>query len=87
MPEERGLYPKMKVGAQLSYLAELHGLSKADAHAATERWTERLGIAERVKDTVDSCPSVISNVCSSRPRWFTIQRYSFWTNRFRALTP
>ncbi|ANQ69935.1 ABC transporter ATP-binding protein [Rhodococcus qingshengii] len=54
MPEERGLYPKMKVGAQLSYLAELHGLSKADAHAATERWTERLGIAERVKDTVDS---------------------------------
>jgi ABC-2 type transport system ATP-binding protein len=27
MPEERGLYPKMKVGPQLSYLARLHGMS------------------------------------------------------------
>ncbi|OYD68425.1 ABC transporter ATP-binding protein [Rhodococcus sp. OK302] len=54
MPEERGLYPKMKVGAQLAYLAELHGLSKADARTATTFWTERLGIADRAKDTVDS---------------------------------
>src|SRR5699024_1511773 len=54
MPEERGLYPKMKVGAQLSYLAELHGLSRSDAAAAVERWTERLGIAERTGDTVDA---------------------------------
>ncbi|MFC7448159.1 ABC transporter ATP-binding protein [Rhodococcus daqingensis] len=54
MPEERGLYPKMKVGAQLSYLAELHGLSRAEAGAAVARWTERLGIAARVGDTVDS---------------------------------
>ncbi|MFE3289680.1 ABC transporter ATP-binding protein [Rhodococcus sp. NPDC059234] len=54
MPEERGLYPKMKVGAQLSYLAELHGLSRSDARAAVTRWTERLGIAERLGDTVDS---------------------------------
>lgn len=54
MPEERGLYPKMKVGTQLSYLAELHGLSKVEARAATTRWIERLGIAERAKDTVDS---------------------------------
>jgi len=54
MPEERGLYPKMKVGKQLTYLARLHGLSKSEAHDAVERWTERLGIAERVGDTVDS---------------------------------
>ncbi len=54
MPEERGLYPKMKVGEQLSYLAELHGLSRRDARAAVAHWTERLGIAERVGDTVDS---------------------------------
>lgn len=54
MPEERGLYPKMKVGAQLSYLAELHGLSRGDARSAVSRWTERLGIAERLGDTVDS---------------------------------
>lgn len=54
MPEERGLYPKMKVGEQLSYLAELHGLSHRDARAAVARWTERLGIDGRVGDTVDS---------------------------------
>lgn len=54
MPEERGLYPKMKVGKQLSYLAQLHGLSKSEATDAVQRWTERLGIAERLGDTVDA---------------------------------
>ncbi|NLV79871.1 MAG: ABC transporter ATP-binding protein [Rhodococcus sp.] len=54
MPEERGLYPKMKVGEQLSYLAQLHGLSRSEASDAVRRWTERLGIAERIGDTVDS---------------------------------
>jgi ABC-2 type transport system ATP-binding protein len=47
MPEERGLYPKMKVGEQLTYLARLHGMSSSDAKASTERWTERLGVAAR----------------------------------------
>src|SRR6195256_3738471 len=37
MPEERGLYPKMAVGEQLRYLAELHGLSAGDARRSTER--------------------------------------------------
>lgn len=53
MPEERGLYPKMKVGEQLSYLAELHGLSSADAVAAAERWMDRLGVGERADDKVE----------------------------------
>lgn len=52
MPEERGLYPKMKVGEQLAYLARLHAVSAADAAAAVTRWTERLGVAERVGDEV-----------------------------------
>ena len=52
MPEERGLYAKMKVGEQLSYLGELHGMSAADARAAVDEWTERLGIADRRKDAV-----------------------------------
>ncbi len=52
MPEERGLYPKMKVGEQLAYLARLHGLSKAEAGAAVSRWTERLGIEGRLGDNV-----------------------------------
>ncbi|EOM77811.1 ATP-binding cassette domain-containing protein [Rhodococcus rhodnii] len=54
MPEERGLYPKMKVGQQLAYLAELHGLSRTEARDAVATWTERLGISERLGDTVDS---------------------------------
>lgn len=54
MPEERGLYPKMKVGEQLAYLAELHGLSRRDATTAVAHWTDRLGVAERVGDTVDA---------------------------------
>jgi ABC-2 type transport system ATP-binding protein len=54
MPEERGLYPKMKVGEQLTYLARLHGMSAADAKASTERWTERLGVATRRDDEVQA---------------------------------
>jgi ABC-2 type transport system ATP-binding protein len=52
MPEERGLYPKMKVGAQLRYLARLHGLPPERAAAAVERWTEALGVAGRIDDEV-----------------------------------
>ena len=52
MPEERGLYPKMKVGPQLIYLAELHGLTHSAATAAMETWTERLGIDSRRGDDV-----------------------------------
>lgn len=54
MPEERGLYPKMKVGEQLVYLARLHGLSKADALARAGETTRVLGVAERVGDRVES---------------------------------
>ncbi|MBC8092426.1 MAG: ABC transporter ATP-binding protein [Pseudonocardia sp.] len=52
MPEERGLYPKMKVGEQLTYLARLHGLPVAEAGAAVERWTTLLDIGHRRGDEV-----------------------------------
>lgn len=54
MPEERGLYPKMRVGPHLVYLAQLHGMGADAATAAMRRWTERLGIADRVRDEVQS---------------------------------
>ncbi len=38
MPEERGLYKKMKIGEQALYLAQLKGLSKADAMAKIKEW-------------------------------------------------
>lgn len=52
MPEERGLYPRMKVGEQLVYLARLHGMSRAAAERAVVEWTERLGVAARRDDEV-----------------------------------
>ncbi len=52
MPEERGLYPRMKVGEHLLYLARLHGLPRSEAAASVARWTTRLGIDHRVKDHV-----------------------------------
>jgi ABC-2 type transport system ATP-binding protein len=54
MPEERGLYPKMRVRDQLAYFAALHGLSTPDAGAAADRWLERLGLAERAGDRVET---------------------------------
>jgi ABC-2 type transport system ATP-binding protein len=52
MPEERGLYPRMKVAEQLAYLARLHGMSPAAAKASADRWMERLGVAGRRDDEV-----------------------------------
>ncbi len=52
MPEERGLYPKMRVGDQLEYLARLHGLTAAAAREAMERWTAILGVEARRGDDV-----------------------------------
>ena len=44
MPEERGLYKKMKVGDQAMYFAQLKGMSKTDAQNALKEWFERFGI-------------------------------------------
>jgi len=52
IPEERGLYPRMRVGEQLEYLARLHGLSRDAAARATREWTERLQLAGRIGDEV-----------------------------------
>jgi ABC-2 type transport system ATP-binding protein len=51
MPEERGLYPKMRVRDQLVYLARLHG---HDDPAAADGWIERLGLTERAGDRVET---------------------------------
>ena len=46
LPEERGLYKKMKVGEQLLYLARLRGLSREDATARIKQWLNRFEIKE-----------------------------------------
>ena len=46
LPEERGLYKKMKVVHQLKYFAELKGVSGADAEKKIDFWLERMGLGE-----------------------------------------
>jgi ABC-2 type transport system ATP-binding protein len=53
MPEERGLYPKMRLGDQLEYFAVLHGASHEDARAAGRLWLDRLGLGDRVDSRVE----------------------------------
>ena len=53
MPEERGLYPKMRVDRQLRYLATLHGRSQSEAAEATASWVERLGLSEMTEQRVE----------------------------------
>jgi ABC-2 type transport system ATP-binding protein len=54
MPEERGLYPKMKVLEQIVYLARLHGYSRSAATDAATALLERLGLGERLGDNVQT---------------------------------
>ena len=53
MPEERGLYPKMKVGEHITYLARLHGFDKGEAETRATALLEQLGLGERLNDTVE----------------------------------
>lgn len=54
MPEQRGLYPKMRVRDQLGYLGELHGMRRGAALVAADRWLDELGLTDRGRDTVES---------------------------------
>jgi len=53
LPEERGLYKKMKVLDQLVFLAELHGMDAAAAKTKAVEWCERLEIAEKLQSKVE----------------------------------
>jgi ABC-2 type transport system ATP-binding protein len=54
MPEERGLYPKMKVADQLAYLARLHGFDPAAAAARASDLLDRLDLTARSGDLLES---------------------------------
>ncbi len=53
MPEERGLYPKMRVHEQLVYLGRLHEMATADAAASASHWIDRLGLGDRSDSPVE----------------------------------
>ncbi|HTN80478.1 MAG TPA: ATP-binding cassette domain-containing protein [Acidimicrobiales bacterium] len=54
MPEERGLYSRMKVREQLVYLGRLGGLSQSEAERSVDGWLARLGVADRADDRLDT---------------------------------
>ncbi len=54
MPEQRGLYPRMRIKDQLVYFGRLHGMTKPDASVSVDRWLERFGLADRSKDVLDA---------------------------------
>jgi ABC-2 type transport system ATP-binding protein len=49
LPEERGLYKRMKVIDQLVFMGQLHGLDRATAAARARQWCERMDIAESME--------------------------------------
>ena len=53
MPEQRGLYPRMRVLDQLSYFAQQHGLTATAARTSAERWLDRLGLADRATSKLE----------------------------------
>lgn len=46
LPEERGLYGRMKVRDQIVYFGRLHGLSDSEARVRTDRWIEQLSLQQ-----------------------------------------
>ncbi len=54
LPEERGLYKKMKVLSHIVYLGRLKGMSKNDAYRAAMEWLERMDLAEWANKKVEA---------------------------------
>jgi ABC-2 type transport system ATP-binding protein len=54
MPEERGLYPKMRLVDQVAYFGELSGLPGTGARDAATRWLEALGLGDRLADRAEA---------------------------------
>jgi ABC-2 type transport system ATP-binding protein len=53
LPEERGLYPTMRIADQLSYLGALRGMDRKEADREAREWLGRLGLADRVDDELE----------------------------------
>ena len=52
LPEERGLYPKMKVCEMIEFMGELRGLKRAESKKRAAKWLERLGLQQWAKNKV-----------------------------------
>src|SRR3546814_3166184 len=57
LPEERGLYKKMKVLDHLIFLGETKGIGRADARKRAQSWLERLGVSDWAQKKVEDLRS------------------------------
>ncbi len=71
LPEERGLYKKMKVGEQAVFFARLKGLSKQDAVRELRRWFEKFDILSWWDKRLKSCQKAWPRRCSLSSRCST----------------
>jgi ABC-2 type transport system ATP-binding protein len=53
LPEERGLYPKVKVSEQITYLAQLRGMKRSEADRNLKRWLEKFNVPEYYNKKVE----------------------------------
>jgi ABC-2 type transport system ATP-binding protein len=53
LPEERGLYPKLTVKKQITYLARLRGMAKPDVLQELEKWLERFNVPEYLNKKIE----------------------------------
>jgi len=52
MPQDRGLYPRMRVGEHIAYIGRLAGLARDDADSKAHHWAERVGLGDRENDLI-----------------------------------
>jgi len=72
LPEERGLYKKMKILDQLVFLGELHGMTSGAAKQKAVEWCKRLEIdawlMKKVEELSKGMQQITSGICSSSRR-------------------
>src|SRR6266566_4220069 len=86
LPEERGLYPKMRVDEQLLFLARLNGVSKQAAEKELDEWLGRFQINANRKKKVEELSRGTSRRCSFSPLFCTTRRSWSWMSRLAAWT-
>ena len=86
LPEERGLYPKVKVSEQISYLAQLRGMSAKDADKSLKYWLERFEVPDYYDKKIEELSKGNQQKWVLSQRLFMTRKFSFSTKPSAVLT-